>query len=209
MLRRGCDHARIEVLADDPELGLTRALEVRIDRGARSTRRTARLDGKLVRSAVDFYGHIRAVLFTPEDLGILRGSPGGRRRFLDRVLFARQRTHIADVQAYEKLLRSRNRVLKAEPEDMPRAERTRLLDTYDHGLATVGARIWTRRTELVDELRQGFAHAFAQIHSRDALASGSFESGLRYLVQVDKHVPRAVRNRTRLPSSARRGWPRR
>ena len=101
MLRRGCDHARVEIEAFDAELGLSRKLEVRIDRGARSTRRSARLDGKLVRSAVDFYGHVRAVLFTPEDLGILRGSPGGRRQFIDRVLFARERAHIADVQAYE------------------------------------------------------------------------------------------------------------
>lgn len=189
MLRRGCDHARVEVVADDPELGLARKLEVRIDRGARSTRRSARLDGKLVRAAVDFYGHVRAVLFTPEDLGILRGSPGGRRRFLDRVLFARARTHIADVQRYDKVLRSRNRVLKAEPEDLPRAERTRLLDTYDHDLSSVGARIWDRRARLVDELGSPFAHAFAQIHSRDALASGSFTSGLRYHAQVDKHAP--------------------
>lgn len=188
MLRRNCDHARVEVEAFDDELGLTRSLEVRIDRGARSTRRSARLDGKLVRSAVDFYGHIRAVLFTPEDLGILRGSPGGRRQFLDRVLFARERTHIGDVQTYEKLLRSRNRVLKAEPEDMPRAERTRLLDTYDHGLALAGARIWSRRAVLVEELRTPFAASFRQIHAQDALASGSFESGLRYRSQVEGHT---------------------
>ena len=188
MLRRGCDHARVEIEAFDAELGLTRKLEVRIDRGARSTRRSARLDGKLVRSAVDFYGHVRAVLFTPEDLGILRGSPGGRRQFIDRVLFARERAHIADVQAYEKLLRSRNRVLKTEPEDLPRAERTRLLDTYDQSLSTVGARLWSRRASLVEELREPFSDSFRQIHAQDELASGSFESGLRYRSQVEGHA---------------------
>jgi DNA replication and repair protein RecF len=184
MLRRGCDHARVEVEAFDAELGLTTRLEVRIDRGARSTRRSARLDGKLIRSAAEFYGRIQAVLFTPEDLGILRGSPGGRRQFLDRVLFARERAHIADVQAYDKLLRSRNRVLKAEPEDMPAAERARLLDTYDHGLAETGARIWRRRVELVASLREPFAAAFSQIHDRETLQSGSFASGLRYLSKI-------------------------
>ncbi|WP_372237582.1 DNA replication/repair protein RecF, partial [Enhygromyxa salina] len=185
MLRRGCEHARVELEAFDDELGLPTRLEVRIDRQTRSTRRSARVDGKLVRSAVDFYGRIQAVLFTPEDLGILRGSPSARRQFLDRVVFARERAHIGDVQVYDKLLRSRNRVLKAEPADMRASERARLLDTYDHGLADVGARIWTRRVELVEQLRRPFAAAFAQIHDREALASGSFEAGLRYLSRAD------------------------
>lgn len=186
LLRRGCDHARVEVQAFDPELDINTGLEVRIDRGARSTRRSARLDGKLIRSAVDFYGQIQAVLFTPEDLGILRGGPGGRRQFLDRVVFARDRSHIADVQAYDKLLRSRNRVLKDE--DMAPAERGRLLETYDHGLAEVGARLWTRRAETVALLRGSFAASFAQIHDRGVEASGSgdFESGLRYASRLDR-----------------------
>jgi DNA replication and repair protein RecF len=185
LLRRGCDHARVEVESFDQELGLDTRLEVRIDRTDRSTRRAARVDGKLIRSASEFYGRIQAVLFTPEDLGVLRGSPSGRRQFLDRVVFARARPHIADVQAYEKLLRSRNRVLKTEPDELPGAERRRLLDTYDHSLAEVGARIWTRRVELVDELRESFAAAFTRIHADDELRSGKFEAGLRYRSQLE------------------------
>jgi DNA replication and repair protein RecF len=181
LLRRGCTHARVCVAAFDPDVGLDTQLEVRIDQTATSTRRSTRLDGKLVRSAVEFYGRISAVLFTPEDLGVLRGSPGGRRQFLDRVLFARERAHIGDVQAYEKLLRSRNRVLKAEGPEYGAAERARLLDTYDHGLADVGARIAGRRVALVELLREGFAAAFSQIHDRELPTSGRFESGLRYV----------------------------
>ena len=184
LLRRGCEHARVQVGAFDRSLGLITALEVRLDRTANATRRSARLDGKLVRSPVDFYGRVAAVLFTPEDLEVLRGSPGGRRQFLDRVLFARERTHIADVQAYDKLLRSRNRILKLESVELPAAERVRLLDTYDHGLADVGARIWARRVALVELLRDGFATAFNQIHARDTLASGHFQSDLRYVPRV-------------------------
>lgn len=181
MLRRECVQARVEVEAFDPDVGLGTRLEVRIDRTAASTRRSARLDGKLVRSAVEFYGRIQAVLFTPEDLAVLRGSPGGRRQFIDRVLFARERAHIGDVQAYDKLLRSRNRVLRVEAPELGAAERQRLLDTYDHGLAEVGARICTRRVELVELLRGGFATAFSQIHDRELPSSGRFESGLRYV----------------------------
>jgi DNA replication and repair protein RecF len=188
LLRRGCDHARVEVAAFDDEVGLDTRLEVRIDRSARSTRRSARVDGKLIRAASEFYGRVQAVLFTPEDLGVLRGSPGGRRQFLDRVVFARSRAHIGDVQTYEKLLRSRNRVLKLDPDEVPSAERRRLLDTYDHGLAEVGARIWSRRVELIDELREPFAQAFAQIHTNESLASGGFVSGIRYCSRLESHA---------------------
>src|SRR5690606_8609352 len=188
LLRRGCDHARVEVEAFDDQLGLSTRLEVRLDRTARSTRRSARIDGKLIRSAADFYGRIQAVLFTPEDLGVLRGSPTGRRQFLDRVVFARTRAHIGDVQDYEKLLRSRNRVLKAEADQLPAVERRRLLDAYDHQLAEVGARIWTRRVELIDELREPFSRAFTQIHADEELRSGSFVAGLSYRSRLPEHA---------------------
>lgn len=181
LLRRGCEHARVEVQAFDPTAQLSTKLEVRLDRHARAVRRTARLDGKLVRSAADFYGRIQAILFTPEDLAILRGSPSARRQFIDRVLFARERGHIADVQVYEKLLRSRNRVLKT---DFAPIECERMLDAYDHQLAEVGARIWTRRDALISELHEPFARAFAQIHDRDddvALLAAE----LRYVSRLD------------------------
>jgi DNA replication and repair protein RecF len=184
LLRRGCEHARVEVQVHDPVVELRTRLEVRIDRQARSVRRSARLEGKLVRSAADFYGRIQAVLFTPEDLGVLRGSPQGRRQFVDRVLFARERAHIGDVQAYEKLLRSRNKVLKVDEAllAMHPAERERLLDTYDRQLAQVGGRIWSRRAGLIAELQRPFQAAFAQIHDRgEQVLTG----GLEYRSRID------------------------
>ncbi len=134
MVRHDTAGARVEVQAHDDVLGVGTTLEVRLERRGKSTRRTASADGKVVRSGAQFYGRIRAVLFTPEDLGVLRGSPTGRRQFMDRVLFARDRAHITDVQAYEKLLRSRNRVLRLDGGPPP-AEREHLLSTYEAGLA--------------------------------------------------------------------------
>jgi DNA replication and repair protein RecF len=162
LVRHGQSEARVEVTGLDPRVGISSRLVVQLSRSERQTRRTAQADGKLVRSGLDFYGRLRAILFTPEDLGVLRGSPTGRRQFLDRVLFSRDRTHISDVQDYEKLLRSRNRVLR----DEEGSSRTRddLLGAYEVGLAEVGGRIWTRRTRLLADLHARFATAFAGIH---------------------------------------------
>jgi DNA replication and repair protein RecF len=162
LVRHGADGAQVEVRVDDPVAGLPSVLKVRLDRRGNGVRRTARADGKLVRAAADFYGRVRAVLFTPEDLGVLRGSPSGRRQFLDRMLFARDRAHITDVQVYDKLVRSRNHVLKRD--ELGVREQNDLLDTYDTGLADAGARIWTRREALLAELREPFAATFRGIH---------------------------------------------
>jgi DNA replication and repair protein RecF len=188
MLRRGATAARVELSAHDPHLDVPTQLSVRIDQGARSTRRQARIDGKLIRSAAQFYGRVRAVLFTPEDLAVLRGSPTGRRQFLDRVLFARDRTHIGDVQAYEKLLRSRNRVLKelyAAGDMSGQGAGGDLLASYEAGLASYGAKIWRRRAELVDEIRPGFCAAFEQIHGPSLACS------IDYRARIDEQAPAA------------------
>lgn len=166
LVRHGAAEARVEVSGHDRQLGLGTRLAVHLTRTARQTRRLAIADGKTVRSGPDFYGRLRAILFTPEDLGVLRGSPTGRRQFLDRALFARDRAHIADIADYDKLLRSRNRVLRGEDAGIARGQQDGLLDAYDAGLAAAGARIWVRRERLLADLRSAFAEAFAQIHGR-------------------------------------------
>jgi DNA replication and repair protein RecF len=162
LVRHGASAAAVDVRVGDDGLGLGSDLGVRLQRGTAGARRTAIADGKPVRAAADFYGRLPAILFTPEDLAVLRGSPSGRRQFVDRMLFARERAHIVDVQAYEKLLRSRNVVLRDDA--LARGEREQLLATYEDGLADVGARIWTRRARLLELLRAPICDAFARIH---------------------------------------------
>lgn len=173
LVRHGQQEARVEVQGLDPRVGIGSRLVVQLSRNERQTRRLAVADGKTIRSGLDFYGRLRAILFTPEDLGVLRGSPNGRRQFLDRVLFARERTHISDVQDYEKLLRSRNRVLREE--QAPRA-RDDLLAAYEVGLADVGGRIWTRRERLLHDLHARFTAAFTGIHGAGLAADVKYVS---------------------------------
>ena len=175
MVRHEQPAAQVELVADDPVAGLPTTLEVRLERRGNSTRRTARADGKVVRSGAAFYGRVAAVLFTPEDLAILRGGPSGRRQFVDRMLFARERAHISDIQSYEKLLRSRNHVLKRE--DISTRERDDLLDTYEAGLSQTGARVWTRRQTLLQELHGSFTSTFEGIHGQ--LGPEPSQSGAR------------------------------
>jgi DNA replication and repair protein RecF len=191
LVRIGAVAGAVEVTIDDPVVGLASALAVRIQSGEHGTRRTAMRDGKLVRAAADFYGLFSVILFTPEDLEVLRGAPAGRRRFLDRMLFARDRAHIVDVQQYEKLLRSRNRVLRGGMDEPARAEH--LLDVYDEGLAQVGARIWQRRAALVVALEPGFGRCFLEIHGPSVRATLGYRSRLGEGIAAGQHVDAIAR----------------
>ena len=177
LLKAGHTEALARLKAFDSSLGLASTFEVRIAQNERSTRKSGSIDGKRIAAAKDFYGRVRAILFTPEDLGMLRGSPSGRRQFLDRVIFAQERTHIGDIQDYEKTVRSRNKVLKSEG-TMGRPQQQALLDSYDEGVASLGARIWRRRASVVEAIRPGFLRAFEEIHGPGLEPALEYASGV-------------------------------
>lgn len=198
LVRRGQPGARVELEGQDLALDLPTQLSVRLERRGKSVRRTAEADGKVIRSAAQFYGRVRAIVFTPDDLNVLRGSPSSRRQALDRVVFARDRAHISDVQAYEKLVRSRNRVLRGEVVDSAGSPEP-LLDTYEGGIAEVGARIWTRRADAVSELSPRFQGNFDRVHGGEAAATVRYAAKLEDIEPQDRET--TLRDRLR----ARRG----
>jgi DNA replication and repair protein RecF len=87
---------------------LVRVYEVDLAPGSRRVR----LDGKAVRPLARYFGAFNVVVFTPEDLGLPRGAPGDRRRFLDRGVFNLDAGYLATATDYDKVLRTRNSVLR-------------------------------------------------------------------------------------------------
>jgi DNA replication and repair protein RecF len=133
--------------------GLERHYEVVI--GPR--KRELLLDGKTPRQLADYFGGFNVVLFAPEDLRVPRDAPAGRRRFLDRTVFTRQPSFLAEAQRYARVLRSRNALLKSERVDLAQ------LEVYDQQLAVAGARVVVRRREVLAELAPLLEQAFTAI----------------------------------------------
>ena len=90
------------------------------------------LDGKVVRGTAAALGTVSVVLFVPEDLLLPRAAPAARRRFLDLAIFNVERGYYAEASAFQKVLRSRNALLRRGSPDSV------LLDTYDDQLARDG-----------------------------------------------------------------------
>jgi DNA replication and repair protein RecF len=114
----------------------------------------ARLNRSPVRSPREVVGVLRAVLFAPEDLALVRGDPADRRRYLD-DLAALRRPRVAALRAdYEKVVRQRTALLKSVSGARFRGDRGGLdtLDVWDAHLAAHGAELMAARIELVNEL---------------------------------------------------------
>jgi DNA replication and repair protein RecF len=141
----------------------------------------ARLNRSPVRSPREVVGVLRAVLFAPEDLALVRGDPGDRRRYLD-DLAAVRRPRVAAVRAdYDKVLRQRTALLKSASGARFRGDRGALdtLDVWDGHLATHGAELMAARIELVNELAPEVQKSY------QLLAPASRPAAIGYHASVD------------------------
>jgi DNA replication and repair protein RecF len=164
LIRFGSEGARLgaRVLRQQ----LTRVYEVELAQGSRKVR----LDGKAVRPLGRYFGGFNVVVFTPEDLGLPRGSPGDRRRFLDRSVFNLHPSYLALAGDYEKVLKQRNAVLRSE---VPSAD---LLEVYDDQLAELGVAMARTRLAFLDAIKPALAESFAAITRTGLLAGARYES---------------------------------
>jgi DNA replication and repair protein RecF len=89
--------------------------------------RSARIDGKEVRSPGLFMRSVRPVLFAPEEVTLVKGYPAGRRALLDRAIFQGDPNYLERAQLYARCLRQRNQLLRlgrADAEIEPWTEQT-------------------------------------------------------------------------------------
>ena len=108
--------------------------------------RLCRIDGAAVSSASAFAEHCRIVWLTPALDGLFTGAAGDRRRFLDRLVLAVDSGHGSRVNALDRALRSRNRLLEAERPDPA------WLDAVEREVAETGVAVSAARRETVERL---------------------------------------------------------
>jgi len=107
-----------------------------------------RVNGAPVPRARDLLGVVRATVFAPEDLGLVRGDPEERRRFLDTLATQRLPRYHGSRQDYDRVLRQRNTLLRSAGGRLP-ASALATLEVWDEKLAMAGAEIWSERLRLV------------------------------------------------------------
>ncbi len=177
LVKQGSDQAVIRAAV--VKEGRQALIEVEINPG-RSNR--ARVNKAALTRSRDVVGLIRTVLFSPEDLTLVKGEPADRRRFLDDLMVLRN-PRMAGVKAdYERVLRQRNALLKNAAGDRRRSNEyfDSTLTVWNEQLVRLGAELVGFRAALVDDLVPLLAQAYASV-AKDA---GRNEATLRYQPSV-------------------------
>ncbi|QIK67915.1 DNA replication/repair protein RecF [Nocardioides sp. HDW12B] len=167
LVKQGAEQAvvRAAVVKD----GRQAVLEVEINPG-RSNR--ARINRSPLPRARDIAGLVRTVLFSPEDLALVKGDPSDRRRFLDDLMVLRTPRLLGVRGDYDKVLRQRNALLKNAGQDRRRPSEyfESTLAVWDDQLVRLGAEITAVRAAMVTSLRPLVAQAYAEV-AKDAARS--------------------------------------
>lgn len=154
---------------------LVRVYEVDLAPGSRKVR----LDGKAARPLARYFGAFNVVVFTPEDLALPRGAPGDRRKFLDRGVFNLAPAYLATATDYDKVLRTRNSVLRqAGQGTLGGRQVEELLSVYDAQLARYAVEIIASRTRFLETLAPELAAAFSSITRSGLAARATYASKL-------------------------------
>lgn len=162
LVRAGAGQAvvRAAVVRD----GRTAVLEVEINPG-RSNR--ARVNRSPLPRARDLVGLVRTVVFSPEDLTLVKGDPSDRRKLLDDLLVLRA-PRLAGVRSdYDRILKQRNSLLKtagaARRGSSSQDAALSTLGVWDGHLARTGAELLAERLALVDALRPYVGKAYETV----------------------------------------------
>ncbi len=131
-----------------------------------SGKRELRIGDCRVTRSSDFIGEFRCVPFVPEDLGIVNGHAGMRRRFFDMLISALDREYLLKLSSYFRALDQRNAALKNENAGVAAA--------FEEELADSGSAIVERRADFARKIQ-------AEVNQ---LLAGKFAFACRYLPDV-------------------------
>ncbi len=140
-----------------------------------------------VKNINDLFGTVNIILFSPEDLMLVKEGPSGRRRYMDMELCQINRLYADDLSRYYRLLRERNTLLKDEKADDV------TLDVYDEQLVRYGIRIMDERQKFINEI-----NLKADLIHRD-ITKGKEELEIKYIPDVssDKYGKKMLESRER------------
>ncbi len=145
MIRFGEDEAHLRLLLDKG--GVNYRIDMQL---SRLKKKTAAVNSQSVRKAADLLGIAKLVLFSPQDLNIIRNSPAERRRFMDMELSQTDRVYLSNLSLYNRVMEERNTLLGNLSSG---SGDEGLLDVIDEQLSRYGAEIIKAREEFIGHIR--------------------------------------------------------
>ncbi len=161
LIRAGAEAAiaRMRVAVDSRDV----LLEVQLNRD-RPNRAQVNRNGVKPRELTRWFG---CVVFAPEDLSLVRGDPGIRRRFLDEAVVARNPAFAGTIADYDRVVRQRTTLLKSARGSGNRAAVEETLEIWNAQLVELGTRIMLARRSLLASLARPLRDGYEAIVQHD------------------------------------------
>ena len=131
--------------------------KIKIDLG---NKKLIYLNGIKIKKLSELLGNINVVIFTPDDINILKGSPQNRRRFLDIMISQLRPNYMYNLNSYLKTLEQRNNYLRQIREEN---KDENLLDIWDEKLAEYDYIIYKYRNEFIEKIKKKIKNIHSEI----------------------------------------------
>ena len=161
MIRAGQETAAVQVRVQRAD-GVDE-VGVRLYSPLQKKRKLLYINGKTAARTGELMGHVTCVMFSPEDLDIVRGAPQGRRRFVDMLLSQCGAGYYYALQTYNAALKQRNALLH----DLARGGNPAQLDAWDEQLAAAAAPVVRVRQYAAQNLSALSRGHYAYISGRE------------------------------------------
>ena len=116
---------------------------------SKNSKKTIKINGIPIKKTGEILGELNGIFFSPDELRLIKESPDERRKFMDIDISQTNKTYFYLIQRYEKILASRNKLLKTTNEYKNLKD---TIDIWDRQLADVAKKIILERRKFVEEL---------------------------------------------------------
>lgn len=125
-----------------------------------SNKKNVYVNGIKIKKLSELLGNINVVIFTPDDINILKGGPQNRRRFLDIMISQLKPNYMYNLNLYLKTLEQRNNYLRQIKEENKKEE---LLEIWDEKLAEYAINIYNYRKEFINKINNKIKNIHKEI----------------------------------------------
>ena len=173
IVRFGEDESHIKLIV------LKHGMKYRIDMHLKKNKtKGIAVNGIPIKKAVELFGIINIVFFSPEDLNIIKNGPSERRRFMDMELSQLDKIYLSNLVNYNKVLNQRNKLLK-DIAFSPSEQLMQTLDIWDMQLVKYGSLIIKGRKSFIEKINT----IISDIHSK--ITGGIENIKVCYVPDVD------------------------
>ena len=149
------------------------------------------MDGKKIAKFSDMMGCLRCVIFSPEDLGLIKEGPSLRRRYLDMMISQINRGYFIALQQYRTCMEQRNTLIRNLRANS--YADTSMLSAFEETMAAPAAVIIRERRRIVSLLSESARDTYQRVSDTDELFRLAYHTSVKEETEIEEVLCRLFR----------------